>query len=1499
MTGSQTFWVLPENLEPSAAIHPGRSGRFSHEPGRKVCCSLRRSFVDAPPEARRLGVPGRLNLTIEGKSFEQYSPQLSEVARQGARLRFLVPGGILPLNLDTEVPVVTRYSRLHQLLCLLLLIQTVPVAAEVFDGLGRLSPYLRDVAKSNRDQSIDVSVICQGKVPLERFVESPRITEVHGYSIARGKVAPISLNKLALYPSVLAVLDAEARVPPVPMEPDLVKPMNWRVAQDKFREALVRGPSHKEAAAKASSSQTDKLDKSWWGKDQFGVEEARSLGFEGQGVKVAIIDTGVDFANPDLIGTEARIENPDSPHFGWPICFDAYSIERHFVHGYRSDKWIVETNSTPPVTITEGVGTANFEVIFLGLPEIRTFTFNAESVSGVYRFGLHPDESLNDEVLGGRTAAVLLVDHPDTTTRGPGYNTVYVDLDGDFDFRDEKPCFRGDEVSFRDVLDSNTQLPGADGYADVSGGMVYFIANGVRPFPVADWLYGEPVPSNGSIVAFMLNDYLDSGGSHGTECASATVARGVINGNAPSFKPPYSGIGSGMVQGPAQEAKIISIGNFYAGGTYSDFMLFSVLGYDGLPETGDEPNIVSMSFGNGSIDNDGWDFPSRFIASVNRRLAPHITFMKASGNGAPGFATITSPIPAGGIAVGACTSYGTCDEFDSITGVDQFTFGDIQSWSNSGPQATGDPAVSVVAHGAWGSGNIPLNEAKDGWKAWAEWGGTSRSCPEAAGVVALIYQAYRSKHGEWPTYQVAKSLLMNSATDLNYDILRQGAGRVHAGRAVRLASEQEGITVEPPMWVPGDFRGLDLSAYTHLLSAGESDAQSLTLTNNGATEVQVAVSDVVLERFSQTEFTIPTIATTAEERLFRKPDYLRLFQGPGMNSIPEGTVLISFELIVPFSAFDTNFTPPDTSTIAAPRENAYRLNVYDWKDIDGDGKLFDDTLGVVPGLVETNEIDTGEYNRFNYGYVEGTAMKAFVANPFEKMHDGIWIGIRHRTSPPDGFATTLRVRAVFYREVDCLWLTESVSSVAVPAGATSSLNLMVDTTGLSPGTYSSKVLLEPQGGPTTVVPVQLNVAADLATGSFTISGATEGAEPYDNSVVRGDFSWGGQRESGDGRHFFLDSLDPVPGSHLIVKTSWQDELPTDIDTIIFGPTPDSFSQPGSEDYHPDFGPNTLAQVGGIRSPEGNVRTFRTATGGPVEYSFAPLSDGLHALFSHNVLFSGKRFEVPFEIEAGVVTIEPATGVILTQATNVHVDLSLTSSIPIENPHFSAYGPSKVNDWFQDQPIEDGQSIWWSHNVSNCALVEVDLDGTAEDLDLYVYRDGSDGSFPDGSFSDSEYVTGSFSVLSKEKVILSFPPDGFYQFLVFGDSVFEPSDTFDLTGRIVRGQNVTLTPGKSIKLAAGQPRSMGADFSLPDLGHYDFVLAFGPEGSPHAIWKRFPVVRYKPGDADFSGVIDGYDVLELAPYWNDTSKSAPAPIDYDLDEKVDASDLLNFIQDWRE
>ncbi|MCJ2556282.1 MAG: S8 family serine peptidase [Candidatus Thermoplasmatota archaeon] len=85
------------------------------------------------------------------------------------------------------------------------------------------------------------------------------------------------------------------------------------------------------------------------------------------------------------------------------------------------------------------------------------------SASGVYHAGLHWDSWLSAAYF--MAPALIVVD-----STSPGvYDTVYVDLDNNLDFTDDMSATKGSPNLWKD-LDS-------DGYADISGGLLYFISD--------------------------------------------------------------------------------------------------------------------------------------------------------------------------------------------------------------------------------------------------------------------------------------------------------------------------------------------------------------------------------------------------------------------------------------------------------------------------------------------------------------------------------------------------------------------------------------------------------------------------------------------------------------------------------------------------------------------------------------------------------------------------------------------------------------------------------------------------------------------------------------------------------------------------------------------------------------------------------------------------------------------------------------------------------------
>ncbi len=1291
-------------------------------------------------------------------------------------------------------------------------------------SLAKIAPTLRPVAKAGGDTLVDVNVFVAEGTDVSRYMEKATVRTILGLTSVVGKVKAKNLFKLASVQGVMAVLDPMPYAPPQPVDPDLATKQAQAAEKIRERVAAVKAAGYP-GAWQPKPNEVGAT--GWWDVAQGHKSAAAwAKGFTGEGVKVAVIDSGIDFAHPDLQGTWAVNNDPESPYYGWPIAFDEYSMMYYaFYYGAYGGlalryfgTWYADTS----FTITEENPTWSRTGY--------TYVTPGTSKSGVYHIGWYPDTAL-EKLWYDEKVAVLVADEHEAGV----YDTVYVDLDDNYDFSDEKPVTQGDPIAWKDNWDSAAEAPGSDGYADISGGMVYWISDGLNHPPGYDWLWAPYVdefapPGPGKVVAFMLNDPRLAGGDHGVLCASAVVGQGVIDGNAPAYKPEGAG---GMVQGGGKNAKLIAVGNFYRGGYATDNYYFVALGPDGVPGTGDEADIVSMSYGSSATDNDGWDFESRFQAYLNKAAAPKLSWLASTGNGAMGYGTVAPPSPFTGMGIGASTQYGSGTDFDVIESTDQILYGDVQSWSNRGPGATGGTGVSVAANGAWGAGDLALNEVGDGWTAWEIWGGTSRSCPIAAGNLALVYDAYKQANGEFPTYEVARELFMSGATDALHDPFVQGAGVVNADRSTDVAGGLYGLHASPAFWQAGDYRGEEIEGFANIVHPGTSTSKTFTLYNHGTTDITATVTDAHMEKVGtiMRQFAVNQ-AEESTPNFQRLADYLAdltLLVGPG-GPYHDADLMVA-KAWFPLEHFTTSnvFTGP------LAYDQRFRVIAYDWKDINGDGVLWTDLNG--NGVVNAGEDQAGEYNRFNYGYDTGPSFGITVHKPGERIHDGLFIGIQRRTQATVNTQTVVNLEITFFKRVDWPWLSVdtgmTASELVVPAGGSATFTATLDVPEDAPlGAYEGVILVSDPGtteyeGHTSAIPVTAMVAANGATFQF---GGVDQPLPYNNGVVNGFQDWTWRAESGDWRFFFADVPDQVfpEGAYLVAKTQWG-TFPTDIDTLVYGPEADPFS-----DMAPDiFGPYTLGFKGG--SPNKNIGAgrwlFDTATGTSEEWVSAPLSTGLHLFMLHNVLFSGKTINEPFAGGVGTAVLNPALLVIDGRTNPGALPVTLTSDLAFDDIAATAYGLGGVEKYVvpavQDDPDDPSTATYkYPVTINHGGLLEASTHAAASDVDLFVLYDANG----DGVFDFEHEVIGSSTTpTGDEYVMVKFPADGNYLVAVHGWGVTE-GDPVEITINVVQGydlavQNVVKNPDGSFTFDVAWNKAF-----TPGMSYWGLVM-IGPAHAP--------------------------------------------------------------------
>ncbi|MCE4624968.1 MAG: S8 family serine peptidase [Desulfurococcales archaeon] len=557
--------------------------------------------------------------------------------------------------------------------------------------------------------------------------------------------------------------------------------------------------------------------------DIMGAQYAWSLGYKGDGVKVAVVDTGVDMGESDL-GEDALARDA----YGAPLLFDA--DEMGLVLTLNSATYVgngsvlidphpfIAPNLTGIVFYDGydgGLYITNYTLMFVYDRSTGNYSYLAVPVAGSL-YGVPPEIGNNTVAHFGLASQNIWVGNFFVWYLAP---VLSVDLDGDGSFDgayadlstmyylfmyslyslgyapEPDPAFF--DLSFADeqLLNFNNPIAArdftGDGVNDFSLGAIAGAFNDVNAVfgdnTTFDWwadfeTLGYILPGYDSYYGLFLDFEFDFE-SHGTFCAHVIASRGVVPRPLGYGDIYYNltGVAPGAKVGGATalwNGNVIIAELYFSGFTLVDPQNFT-WAYTGWTQA----DVISNSWGSSYLIINGYasDADPVSLWEDFLTLATGTVIVHAAGNGGPGYGTVTMAGTATSvITAGASTEFLYRPVYGYLPGA----YYQVVSWSDRGPTQFAYPKPDVVNVGsfAWAVGRV-IDGLGDGVWAFDLFGGTSEATPMTAGAVAILIQALKD-NGYNVTPQLVKTLLKSSARHLGYDAFVEGTGHVDLRDAI-------------------------------------------------------------------------------------------------------------------------------------------------------------------------------------------------------------------------------------------------------------------------------------------------------------------------------------------------------------------------------------------------------------------------------------------------------------------------------------------------------------------------------------------------------------------------------------------------------------------------------------------------------------------------------------------------------------------------------------------
>ncbi len=606
----------------------------------------------------------------------------------------------------------------------------------------------------------------------------------------------------------------------------------------------------------------------------------------GKDVKIAIIDTGVDFSNPDIQHSLARdsknkpiMLDPDGQgiiltNATFAANIDRYGTMKNFTspekYNTTSNVYVKPRQDGVFLNIKQnGEGTSllvyNSMFPMYGQSPLLNGTLNhdmkigknkhdyIESKSGIYHLGI---------MFQGTPQSPQIVPVLVTDSKISGvYDTIIADMstswedfinksngvtdDYDFDFTDELSRVIGDGNEFL-MYDFDD-----DGKFDYSAGtlgaQVLDIHGVINNKSEIDETFGAlngtllpPMDDKGQFFGVMTDVQ-----GHGTASAATIVSKGIQEYDIYNDTKKYN------IRGIAPDAKIIPVKALWFGDVL--YSWFWSAGFDNSESEWQfsgqtRADIISNSWGVSTFPNfeyaPGYDLLSLVMTTLIIPGSffddyPGVIMVSSAGNSGHGYGTIGLPNASPtGISVGATTNnifvgYGPFKDeprFGNTTNHSDH----VVDFSSRGPTLIGDPKPDLMSIGAYSFTPASITKPNTEHKQdpFSMFGGTSMSAPIVSGTAALVIESMNENSKSFSPFDV-KNILMSTAKDMDNDAFTQGSGLVDSLDAVRLTNGEGGI-----------FKVYNLETSDNLDSILSSSLNNLNYSAIGIPSQSISLKDI-------------------------------------------------------------------------------------------------------------------------------------------------------------------------------------------------------------------------------------------------------------------------------------------------------------------------------------------------------------------------------------------------------------------------------------------------------------------------------------------------------------------------------------------------------------------------------------------------------------------------------------------------------------------------------